>query len=39
MSLRILGEIAKYIGEPQHTAEFHRDALTRRGFVAEDAHR
>src|ERR1700730_5687791 len=39
MSLRILGEIAKYIGELQRTAEFRRDTLARRRFLTEDAHR
>ena len=39
MSLRILGEITKYIGELQSTAEFRRDALARRCFLTEDAHR
>ena len=39
MPLRILGEIAKYIGELQRTAELRRDTLARRRFLTEDAHR
>jgi hypothetical protein len=39
MSLRIRGEIPKYIGELQRTAEFRRDTLARRRFLTEDAHR
>jgi hypothetical protein len=39
VSLRILGEIAKYIRELQRTAELRCDPLARRRFVAEDAHR
>src|SRR6202035_4025145 len=39
VSLRILGEIAKYIGELQRTAELRRDTLARRRFLTEDAHR
>ena len=34
-----LGEITKYIGELHRTAQFRRDTLARRRFVAEDAHR
>ena len=39
VSLRILGEITKYMGELQCTAESRRETLAGLRFVAEDAHR
>src|SRR5262249_23051918 len=37
LSLRIPGEVAKYVGELQRAAQFRRNALARGRFIAEYA--